>query len=115
MAENTDAACIFCQIVAGVEPATIVRTWTDTIAIVPLNPVTPGHTLVIPKRHVADFTTSLHVSGTVMICAAQLAGQLGTPMNLITSKGREATQTVWHMHVHLVPRKTGDRLALPWG
>lgn len=108
-------ACVFCQIVAGAEPANIVRRWKDTIAIVPLSPVVDGHLLVIPNRHVADFTTSLHVSGTTMVCAAQLAGQLDKPMNLITSKGSEATQTVWHLHIHLVPRAAGDRLALPWG
>lgn len=46
-------SCIFCQIIAGEAPATVVREWDDALAIVPRGPVTPGHTLVIPKQHVA--------------------------------------------------------------
>ena len=105
--------CPFCEIVAGRAPATIVRDWPETIAIVPLNPVVEGHTLVIPKAHVADFTTSAYTSAITMHCAAELARHSG-PMNLITSKGREATQSVFHLHLHLVPRAENDGLALPW-
>lgn len=50
--------CPFCEIAAGRAPATIVHEWSDTIAIVPLNPVVDGHTLVIPKQHVRDFASS---------------------------------------------------------
>jgi len=105
--------CPFCEIVAGRAPATILREWRDTIAIVPLNPVVDGHTLVIPKVHAADFTTGAYVSAMTMHRAAELAEGSG-PMNLITSKGREATQSVFHLHLHLVPRVEGDGLALPW-
>jgi histidine triad (HIT) family protein len=48
-------ACVFCEIVAGRAPATVVREWDDALALVPLGPVVDGHTLVIPKQHVADF------------------------------------------------------------
>lgn len=107
--------CPFCEIVAGRAPATVVQEWDDVIAIEPLNPVVDGHMLVIPKDHVRDFTTDPDVSAAAMYRAAELAQQDNRqPMNLITSKGREATQSVWHLHLHLVPRAKDDGLALPW-
>ena len=96
------------------EPATIVRIWPDAIAIVPLNPVVDGHLLVIPRQHVPDFTTEHYVSAITMPRAAELAEEIGGPMNLITSRGREATQSVFHLHLHLIPRREDDGLALPW-
>lgn len=106
--------CVFCQIVAGDAPAEVVRDWPEAMAIVPLGPVVPGHTLVIPKAHVADFTENAETSAATMHRASELAAEMRQPMNLITSKGREATQSVFHLHLHLVPRTEGDGLALPW-
>jgi histidine triad (HIT) family protein len=106
-------SCVFCSIVREDTDATVIRTWPEAQAIVPLNPVTPGHTLVIPRRHVIDFTEDPEVSAATMRRAAELAAGVG-PVNLITSKGREATQSVFHLHIHLVPRTTGDGLPLPW-
>jgi histidine triad (HIT) family protein len=103
--------CVFCEIAAGEAPAKLVGTWDEAIAFVPLNPVTPGHVLVIPKRHVADATEDPKVSGAVMSAAAELATP---PCNIITSAGSEATQTVFHLHLHVVPRRAGDGLVLPW-
>ncbi|WP_327223055.1 HIT domain-containing protein [Streptomyces platensis] len=105
--------CPFCEIVAGRAPATIVREWPDALAIVPFGPVVDGHLLVIPKQHVRDFGENPDVSAASMRRAAELSAGRG-PMNLITSRGREATQSVWHCHLHLVPRAAGDGLALPW-
>lgn len=110
----TDQPCPFCEINTGRAPATFVHEWSDAIAIVPLNPVVDGHTLVIPKTHVTDFVADPAVSAATMRRAAQLAETIGGPMNLITSKGREASQSVWHLHLHLVPRAENDGLALPW-
>jgi histidine triad (HIT) family protein len=107
--------CVFCRIIAGDALARIVASWPDAIAIVPLNPVVEGHLLVIPNAHVPDFTTDPTVTATAMARASTLAAELNIhPANLITSAGREATQSVWHLHVHLVPRAHGDGLALPW-
>ncbi|MCX4575642.1 HIT domain-containing protein [Streptomyces sp. NBC_01571] len=106
--------CPFCEIAAGRAPATVVHEWSDVIAIVPLRPVVDGHTLVIPKRHVRDFASVPEVSADAMLHAAQLMRRMDRPMNLITSRGREATQSVFHLHLHLVPRAAGDGLALPW-
>jgi histidine triad (HIT) family protein len=105
--------CVFCRIIAGYSPATVVCRTNVAIAIVPLNPVTPGHLLVIPTIHVADFTEKPSVSAAAMHFAANVAWDMG-PCNLITSKGREATQSVFHLHIHIVPRAEDDGLALPW-
>ena len=104
--------CVFCAILSGQAPADIVWAWPDAIAIRPLNPVVDGHILVIPTVHVQDFTTDPEVTAAVMRRAAGLAG--AGPANLITSAGAEATQTVFHLHVHIVPRARADGLALPW-
>lgn len=106
--------CPFCDIIAGHAPATVVQEWDDTIAITPRGPVVEGHTLVIPKTHVEDFAAAAYVASRTMSKASILAHKMGGPMNLITSKGSEATQTVFHLHVHLVPRAVDDGLALPW-
>jgi histidine triad (HIT) family protein len=106
--------CPFCLIVAGDAPATLVREWPDAVAFVPLNPVAAGHVLVVPRAHVPNFAADPVVSASVMFRVADLAGWLPTPMNVITSRGAAATQTVHHLHFHLVPRREGDGLALPW-
>lgn len=105
--------CVFCAIVAGTSPADVVMHWFDAIAIVPRDPVVDGHLLVLPRVHVSDAGVDPIVTGAVMARAAQLLQQLPSA-NLITSMGSAATQTVWHLHVHLVPRAHGDGLTLPW-
>jgi histidine triad (HIT) family protein len=81
----------------------------------PLNPVTSGHRLFVPRSHVADALTRPVITGHVMEYAARWAyGHDLAPCNLITSAGAEATQSVFHLHIHLVPRRDGDGLALPW-
>ena len=64
------ASCVFCEIVAGRAPAKMVVEWSDAVAFVPLNPVVEGHTLVVPRVHVADATDSPNVTGQVMARAA---------------------------------------------
>ena len=106
--------CVFCDIVAGTSPADIILDWPSILIFTPLNPVVEGHVLVIPKKHVADFTEDPVESGFTMVAAAEYARDFDMPMNLITSRGREATQSVFHLHLHLVPRAKDDGLALPW-
>jgi histidine triad (HIT) family protein len=107
-------ACVFCAIVDGAAPAEVVRRWPDALALVPLNPVVPGHLLVIPVRHVPDAAADPEVTATVARRAAQLLAERGGAANLLTSIGEAGTQTVFHLHWHLVPRAAGDGLALPW-
>ncbi|MFE1081729.1 HIT family protein [Nocardiopsis alba] len=106
--------CVFCNIAAGTAPATVVRRWADALAIVPLNPVTDGHLLIIPTQHVANAATSPVVTGLAAMHAASLLAETGQQANLITSIGPNASQTVFHLHWHLVPRSAGDGLTLPW-
>jgi histidine triad (HIT) family protein len=104
---------VFCQIVAEEAPAEIVHENAVAVAFVPLNPVTEGHVLVVPRDHVPDAVSSPATSALTMLVAVQLAREVGD-CNLITSCGPAATQTVRHLHIHVVPRRAGDGLALPW-
>ncbi|MDR3084002.1 MAG: HIT domain-containing protein [Streptomyces sp.] len=108
------ALCAFCEIAAGRAPATVVREWPDVIAIRPRSGgVNERHVLVLPRVHVPDAGTDPSVTASVMHRAAELMAEQPSA-NLITSKGAEATQTVYHLHVHVVPRADGDGLPLPW-
>lgn len=108
--------CVFCRIVEGKAPAKELMRWNNAIAIEPLNPVVPGHVLIIPTVHVTDFADDPLVSALVMARAASMAAWYPQfqECNLITSRGESATQSVFHLHVHLVPRAEGDGLHLPW-
>lgn len=114
------ATCPFCAIInhgpswpsAG-QPGEVVREWPGALAIRPRRPVTPGHLLVVPRAHVVDAGEDPGITATTVAAAAELAAELDAA-NLITSKGTAATQTVPHLHIHVVPRHTGDGLALPW-
>ncbi|MGW4651338.1 HIT family protein [Kitasatospora sp. NPDC004289] len=112
--QTPGGGCVFCAISAGLAPAQVVRRWPETIAIVPLNPVTDGHVIVLPTRHVPDAAHEPVVTGLTMRRAAELAKATGGPANIITSIGPESSATVPHLHIHLVPRRAHDGLALPW-
>ena len=104
--------CPFCDY-AG--PSEILHDWGDAYAIEPIDPVAPGHVLVIPKAHVCSFTPSPPTTAMVMQRAAEWTlVECHGASNLITSDGAAATQTVKHLHVHVVPRRDGDGLQLPW-
>jgi histidine triad (HIT) family protein len=115
-----DPDCLFCKIAAGEIPATRVREDERTIAFMDINPATRGHLLVIPREHTADL---LEVGGedlaACMAAAQELAGRLKDKLaadgvNLLNSCGRDAWQTVFHFHLHVIPRYAGDPLRLPW-
>lgn len=106
--------CPFCEIVSKGVP--LHKRWIDwgtAVGFEPLNPVVPGHLLVVPTTHVEHFSQNPLVSAETMRCAAIMARGMGD-CNLITSRGPAATQTVKHLHIHLVPRRAGDGLKLPW-
>jgi histidine triad (HIT) family protein len=117
---TSPATCAFCAIATGNGPAEVIAEWPDAVAFLPRADAagkrgcTDGHVLVVPRAHVADFAEDPTVTGAAMARAAELAARLGGDFNLITSRGAAATQTVYHLHVHLVPRVAGDGLALPW-
>jgi histidine triad (HIT) family protein len=107
------AACPFCERIAA--DAFFIHD-EHAVAFEPLNPVTQGHLLVVPRTHVTEAGANPLVAGRTMQFAAEIAGPLGWALsyNLITSCGAPATQTVRHLHIHIVPRTKGDGLHLPW-
>ncbi|MCU1680949.1 MAG: hypothetical protein JWQ81_1688 [Amycolatopsis sp.] len=110
----TVSDCVFCEVVAGTAPAAIVREWPDAVAFKPLDPVVEGHVLVVPREHVDDATTDPVVTAYTMHRAAELAREMDHS-NILTSIGKPATQSIFHLHIHVIPRATGDQLMLPWG
>jgi diadenosine tetraphosphate (Ap4A) HIT family hydrolase len=80
----------------------------------PLNPVTLGHVLVIHQEHTVDAAANGAIAGQLIYQAAEWVRRKGIQANIITSIGPDATQTVRHTHVHVVPRRPNDGLTLPW-
>ena len=113
------SACVFCRIVAGEAPASRVYEDALTLAFMDIRPATPGHLLVVPKTHAAHLADLPPVAGgammqTAMRCAAALrASPIETAgLNLFLADGAAAGQVVFHVHLHVLPRSTGDGLEL---
>ena len=108
--------CVFCP--DNWDNLNITERDGEAIAIlVPLDPVTSGHRLVISKVHTAnaaDLDADPTVAGELMDAAARYLHRNKLQANIITSIGPAATQTVMHTHLHIVPRHTDDGLPLPW-
>jgi histidine triad (HIT) family protein len=118
----SDAAteCLFCRIVAGQERAWQVYENADAIAILDRFPSVPGHTLVIPRRHAVDIWDISRVDAARLMAAvhdvAALLEERLHPdgMTLFQANRPAGWQTVFHIHVHLVPRHKGDPLTPSW-
>ena len=112
--------CIFCKIVAGELPATIVGEDERTISFMDISPATRGHALVIPREHSADLLSiDAEDLAAVGLAAQRLATRakqrLGADgVNLLNACGAVAFQSVFHFHMHVIPRYEGDPLRLPW-
>ncbi len=115
-----DPDCIFCRILAGDLPATIIDEDDRTISFMDINPATRGHALVIPRNHARDLLTVepsdlAAVSFAAARLAARMSARLGASgVNLLNSCGAAAWQTVFHFHLHVIPRYDDDPLRLPW-
>src|SRR3954452_18973200 len=115
-----DADCLFCGIVAGTIPSETIDSDERTVAFMDINPATAGHALVVPRQHSADL---LEIGEDDLAATALAAQRLARRMkdvlgadgiNLINACGAAAWQTVFHFHIHVVPRYEGDPLKLPW-
>jgi diadenosine tetraphosphate (Ap4A) HIT family hydrolase len=112
-------SCVFCEIVAGTAPAHRVYEDEDVLAFMDIRPLSTGHTLVIPKKHAkgledlepeqgaAAFRVAQHVARALRCSTLRVHG-----VNLVLSDGRAAMQTVFHVHIHVLPRRRGDKLRL---
>ena len=115
-----DPDCLFCKIVAGDLPARIVDSDDRTVSFMDINPATKGHALVIPREHAPDLLSVPQEDLDACMRAAQRLARkakerLGADgINLLNSCGPAAWQTVFHFHVHVVPRYDDDPLELPW-
>lgn len=114
-------SCVFCAIVAGAAPA--IRVYEDDgyLAILDIRPVTRGHTLVLPKTHTADLTDTPPQTLAAMVTLGQRIAraarttELADATNIAINDGRAAFQTVFHIHLHVLPRRNGDTLAVVRG
>ena len=110
--------CIFCQIAAGRAPASIVYEDETALAFMDLNPVTPGHLLIIPKEHYRNiYDCPPGLAGYLQELGAKLANPVRRAtgcqgMNYFMANEAVAGQDVWHIHLHLLPRYTGDGFGL---
>jgi diadenosine tetraphosphate (Ap4A) HIT family hydrolase len=114
-------SCVFCAIAAGEAPAHRIYEDDGYLAILDVRPFTRGHTLVIPKRHTVDLTDTPPQTLADMVTIGQRiaraarATELADATNIAINDGRPAFQTVLHIHLHVLPRRNGDKLSVAKG
>lgn len=102
--------CIFCKIIKGEIPSFRVYEDGDVMAMMDINPASPGHTLILPKKHVKDLSEADEaLAGKLLMTAKEIGLRqmetLGADgFNVVQNNGRAAGQTVFHLHVHVIPR-----------
>jgi histidine triad (HIT) family protein len=112
-------SCVFCELVAGRSPISIIAETDDVLALMDIQPVNPGHALVIPKRHLAFladvdpalggeiFAMGMRVAAALRICGVRCEG-----VNFFLADGEAAGQEIFHAHLHVFPRFAGDGFGL---
>jgi histidine triad (HIT) family protein len=115
-------SCVFCAIVAGDAPAIRVYEDDDYLAILDIRPIVRGHVLVIPKVHTVDLTDTPPSTVAEMIRIGQLIAKAARASelaadgnNVVINDGKAAFQSVFHIHLHVAPRKSGDKLSFAKG
>jgi histidine triad (HIT) family protein len=115
-----DPDCIFCKVIAGEIPGEIVDSDDHTVTVMDINPATRGHVVVIPREHAADLAD---VSDEDMVATMHAVRRIVARMretldpagfNILSNMGRAAWQSIFHFHVHVIPRYEDDPLQLPW-
>jgi histidine triad (HIT) family protein len=118
----TLSECVFCDIVRGKKPASIIYSDQDVVAFMDIQPVNPGHLLVVPRRHTAYlaglneetgghlFQVGMRLAGAVRQCGLVCEG-----VNLFLADGQAAGQEVFHVHLHVIPRFHRDGFGFRFG
>jgi len=118
---TADADCLFCKIIAGEIPCFKLFEDDETLAFMDINPANEGHALVIPKEHAKDIYA---ISDTAITATVKTAKKIAAAvdktlnpdgLNLLQCNGPAAAQSVFHFHMHVLPRREGDELKLNWG
>jgi len=115
-----DGECIFCKIVSGELPSERVYEDEATVAFLDINPIAPGHTLVVPKTHCQDLldapaeVVSAVVGAAQRVAPAVLKATGAEGFNFFQFNGSCAGQVVMHLHFHIIPRRPGDGVAFGW-
>lgn len=112
--------CIFCKIAAGEIPSATVFEDEDFRVILDLGPASKGHSLILPKEHYANvYEISEECAGKAFLLAKKLAGKMKEELgcdgvNILQNNGTAAGQTVFHFHMHLIPRYENDQVGITW-
>lgn len=115
-----DENCIFCKILAGEIPSTVVYEDDDFKAILDVNPAARGHVIILPKNHAANiYELPDEDASKIMVVAKKIATAIEKAyhcdgVNILQNNGEAAGQTVFHLHVHVIPRFKGDTVNIGW-
>lgn len=116
-----DKDCIFCKIVRGEIPSFKLFEDDKTLAFMDINPINPGHALIVPKHHAPNiFETPDDWLAAAMVTTRRVARGVETAlkphgMNIVQANGPGAAQSVFHLHIHVVPRAENDGIKMNWG
>ena len=112
--------CIFCKIANGEIPAATLYEDEDFRVILDLGPASKGHALILPKAHAANiYEISDEMAAKAMVLAKKMATKMTDALgcdgfNIVQNNGEQAGQTVFHFHMHLIPRYEGDQVGITW-
>ena len=112
--------CVFCKVIRGEVPSVKLYEDERTYAFMDINPLSPGHSLVIPKYHAENiYVTPPHAAGVVMVTLSKVAAAINRAVkpegiNILQANGPGAQQSVFHIHFHIIPRSTDDGLTMNW-
>tara|TARA_B100000686_G_C16228426_1_gene683644 strand:- start:114 stop:557 length:444 start_codon:yes stop_codon:yes gene_type:complete len=112
--------CVFCKIIRGEIPSVKLYEDQQTYSFMDINPISFGHSLVIPKHHAENiYVTPPHASGAAMIALSKVSAAINRAIepegiNILQANGPGAKQSVFHTHFHIIPRSVDDGLTMNW-
>lgn len=115
-----DPDCIFCKVIAGEIPGEVVDSDDRTVTVMDINPATRGHVVVIPREHAEDLlAVSDEDLSATMAAVRRITERMRETIkpdgfNVLNNLGRAAWQSIFHFHIHVIPRYRDDPLQLPW-